>query len=64
MTAKTPLTRGKPSDASQAMWPRGNMKQSTFGKRPGWTHLQQAYDILAAQVRMNQQMIINKRIMD
>ncbi len=47
MTAKTPLTRGKSSDASQAMWPRGNMKQSTFGKRPGWTNFQQCLQRLS-----------------
>jgi hypothetical protein len=61
--AKPSQQRGKPSEASQAMWRRGNMRQSTFGNRLERTHSQQCQQCLSPRVCANQQTLIDMRIM-
>jgi hypothetical protein len=56
-------SRVKPSQASiiEALRLKGNLKQSTSGKRPGFI-CSNANDVLAAQVCTNQQTLIDERI--
>jgi hypothetical protein len=48
--AKPSQRHGKPSELSLTMRLRGNLEQSTFGKRPGWTHSQQCQGHLSCSI--------------
>jgi hypothetical protein len=48
-----------PPGSPQSAWLREDVDQSTFGKRPGWTHSQHPINAIAAQVCLNKQYLAN-----